>query len=210
MYLKNKNEINKDICQSVLDSVKNYEDTKIQYYLNNSLLLSRRKLNYDELKNKDDDKLINNRKEYINAVGVIASTVRIDAGEKLTNVHFDVSDRSNAKTKIDWDYADAINKLTNKQYFKEDFKTIRNFAKVSNLKAPFISKMRSASSFKKAHKNNPDIQALDVYQAVILNSLGFELELFVEAYGGYEEIRKTPYRQLEKEISDYKKPAFYL
>ena len=205
MLLKNENDINRDICQSIYDAAKDKDGSRFLYYLNEAEILSHRVLNLKELKNAEHNKFFDSRKEYINAIGIIADVVEIDVGDKTTSIDFHVSDRLNAKTKIGWEYADAIKTLTNKQYFKEDFKTIKNFSRVTDLEQPFISKMRAASSFKEEHLDIQETKIIDVYRASVLSRLGWMLDAFVRAYGGYERISDIPLNQLEKEVSDYKR-----
>lgn len=209
MLLKNENEINNNICQSVLEYAKHNKKETVFYFLNDREILFRRKLGAVELENKERNDFFESRKQYVNAFGVISSTIKIENVKSYVVVDFNVVDRSESKTKISWEYAEAINTITNKQYLKEDFRTIKNFAKVANLKAAFVSKMRTACTFRRMNRNNPEIQKLDVYQAVILNSLGIELDAFVEALGGYEAIRQMPYRELEKEATSFKEPFWF-
>lgn len=208
MLLKNEDEIVLNICDSILNCAKENKEIEIQYYLNNVRILSRRKLNYCELENKDNDNGLESRKDYVNAAGIIASTVNVERDQGKIKVVFNVSEREKSKTKISWEYADAINTITRKQYFKEDFDTVKSFAKAAGLKAPFISKLRSASNFRKKNKDNPFLQKCDIYKAARLNSLGYELEVFAEMLGGYEEIVKMDQRQLENEVAEFRRDAF--
>ena len=209
MLLKNDNEKYNNICRNILEYAKDNKKETILYFLNDKEILSRRKLGAVELENKEGNGFLESRKQYVNAFGVISSTIKIENVKSYVVVDFNVVDRSESKTKISWEYAEAINTITNKQYLKEDFRTIKNFAKTATLNAPYISKMRAATAFKQANKNDPEIQMLDVYQAAILNSLGFDADLFVETYDGYEAISKMTYRELEKAVSLFKEPLWY-
>nr|DAG18269.1 MAG TPA: KorB domain [Caudoviricetes sp.] len=85
--------------------------------------------------------------------------------------------------KSTWDYADSIYNIVKGEYFKDDFKSLKEFAEYINLSKASISQYMGAVETKAFLAQFKDIKNLDeitVTKAYLLGTLGDMLEIFMK------------------------------
>lgn len=85
--------------------------------------------------------------------------------------------------KSTWDYADSIYNIVKGEYFKDDFKSLKEFAEYINLSKASISQYIGAVETKAFLAQFKDIKNLDeitVTKAYLLGTLGDMLEIFMK------------------------------
>lgn len=85
--------------------------------------------------------------------------------------------------KSTWDYADSVYNIVKGEYFKDDFKSLKEFAEYINLSKASISQYMGAVETKAFLAQFKDIKNLDeitVTKAYLLGTLGDMLEIFMK------------------------------
>ena len=85
--------------------------------------------------------------------------------------------------KSTWDYADSIYNIVKGEYFKDDFKSLKEFAEYINLSKASISQYMGAvetKAFLAQFKDIKNLNEITVTKAYLLGTLGDMLEIFMK------------------------------
>lgn len=85
--------------------------------------------------------------------------------------------------KSTWDYADSVYNIVKGEYFKDDFKSLKEFAEYINLSKASISQYMGAvetKAFLAQFKDIKNLNEITVTKAYLLGTLGDMLEIFMK------------------------------